>query len=83
MDEKNLNELTNEELLAKKKKSMPNKILNASIIGFCLGIAAYSVIKGGLSWPTIFPLVLAFVAYKYFGKNEKAVDAELKARNLR
>ncbi|WP_312747857.1 hypothetical protein [Sphingobacterium multivorum] len=83
MEEKKLNELSNEELLVLKKKAKPTKIINASIIGFCLGIAAYSVFVAGITWPTIFPLILAILAYKYFGKNEKAVDAELKARNLK
>ncbi|WP_294186853.1 hypothetical protein [Sphingobacterium sp.] len=82
MEEKKLNELTNEELLVLKKKSKSTKIINASIIGFCVGIAVYSMVVAGLTWPTIFPLLLAVIAYKYFGKNEKAVDAELKSRNL-
>ena len=38
MEEKKLNELTNEELLVLKKKSKSTKIINASIIGFCVGI---------------------------------------------
>ncbi len=83
MEEKKLGELTNEELLVLQKKSKPNKIINASIIGFCLGIAGYSIFVAGITWPTIFPLILAVIAFKYFGKNEKAVDAELKARNLK
>jgi len=82
MEEKKFNELTNEELLVLKKKSKSTKVINASIIGFCVGIAGYSLFVAGITWPTIFPLVLAVIAYKYLGKNEKALDAELKSRNL-
>lgn len=82
MDEKKINELSNEELLDKKKKGKINKIINAVFIGFCIGIAVYSASKKGLSFATIAPLLLAVFAYKYFGKNEKLVDEELKSRDI-
>lgn len=80
---RSLGELSDAELLEKKKKSLPNKIINACIIGFCFGVAVYSAVKNGLGLSTIVPLVLALLAYKYLGKDERMVDEELKARNLK
>lgn len=38
MENKVFADLTNEELLKEKNKIQHNKIVNASIIGFCVGI---------------------------------------------
>ncbi len=45
-----LNELTDQELLEKKKKSRSDKIMNAVLIGFSIGIAVYSSVTYGIGF---------------------------------
>tara|TARA_R110000787_G_scaffold48953_12_gene117560 strand:+ start:45 stop:293 length:249 start_codon:yes stop_codon:yes gene_type:complete len=81
MEKKEFAELTDEELLIEKKKIQYNKIVNASFIGFCIGVAIYSAVKKGFVFFTFFPLILTYP----FIKNEKKrreLKNELKARNL-
>jgi hypothetical protein len=45
MKNKEFTNLTNEELLKEKRKIRYNKIVNALLIGFCVGIFIYSAAK--------------------------------------
>jgi hypothetical protein len=81
MDQKKISDLTNEELFKEKKKIQYNKIVNASLIGVCLGIAIFSAVKNGFGFFTFFPLLLTYPFIKN-GKKIKELENELKSRNL-
>ena len=50
MAEKELNELTDQELLAKKGKAKSDKIITAVLIGFSIGIAVYGGVTYGIGF---------------------------------
>ena len=80
--EKELTELSDQELLEKRKKSKSTKIINAVIFGFMIGIAVYSTVKNGFGLFTFSPLLFAPMAINN-DKNNKALETELKFRNLK
>ena len=81
MSQKELSEMTNEELLLEGKKIKSNNIINAVLFGVMIGIAAYSTIKNGLGILTFFPLLLIQMLLKNNAR-KKAFETELKERNL-
>lgn len=81
MEEKSLSELTDQELLEKKKKSKSGNITNAVILGFLIGIAAYSGVKNGIGFFTILPLLFAFYAANQWKRSSQALEKELESRN--
>ena len=81
MENKEFTDLTNEELLKEKKKIQYNKIVNASLIGFCVGIFIYSAAKNGFGFFTFFPLLLTYPFIKN-AKKIKVLAEELKSRNI-
>jgi Na+-translocating ferredoxin:NAD+ oxidoreductase RnfD subunit len=86
MKTENLTELSEQELLQKIKTIKNNKIIDATIIGFTIGIAVYSAVKNGLGFFTFFPLILAYVIVRNSTNNkilEKEIQKELKSRNLK
>jgi Na+-translocating ferredoxin:NAD+ oxidoreductase RnfD subunit len=86
MKSENLTELSEKELLQKIKTIKNNKIIDATIIGFTIGIAVYSAVKNGLGFFTFFPLILAYVIVRNSTNNkilEKEIQKELKSRNLK
>jgi Na+-translocating ferredoxin:NAD+ oxidoreductase RnfD subunit len=86
MKSENLTELSEKELLQKIKTIKTNKIIDATIIGFTIGIAVYSAVKNGLGFFTFFPLILAYVIVRNSTNNkilEKEIQKELKSRNLK
>jgi len=82
MEKKEFTDLSNDELLNKKKKIQYNKIANASLIGFCVGIFVFSAVKNGFGFFTFFPLLLTYPFIKN-GQKIKALMEELKSRNLK
>ncbi|CAH0247213.1 hypothetical protein SRABI04_03132 [Chryseobacterium sp. Bi04] len=80
--EKEISELTDQELLEKIKKKKSNDITNAVILGFLIGIAAYSTVKHGLVLFTFLPLLFAVFAANKWRKDKKALEEEFKSRNL-
>ena len=85
MNPENLSALNNQELLQKAKKAKNDKILNAAIIGFTIGIVAYSLFMNGISFFAFFPLVLAYIIFRNSRNNdilENEIQKELKSRNL-
>ena len=85
MNPENLSALNNQELLQKAKKAKNDKILNAAIIGFTIGIVAYSIFMNGISFFAFFPLVLAYIIFRNSRNNdilENEIQKELKSRNL-
>jgi hypothetical protein len=82
MGQKELADLTNEELFKEKKKIQYNKVVNATLIGVCVGIFLFSAIKNRFNFFTFFPLILTYPFIKN-GKKIKELENELKSRNLK
>lgn len=83
MEQRNLSELTDQELLQEAKKMKSASIINAVLIGFLIGIVFYSVMKNSLGFLTLIPL---FFAYKLLNKpkqNNEELEDLLKERNLK
>jgi len=86
MKTENVIELSDQELLDKTKKLKTNKIIDALIVGFTIGIAIYSTVKNGLEFFTFFPIILAYVVIKNSNNNkilENEIQKELKSRKLK
>ena len=85
MIQKELSELTDEELLAEAKKVKSSAIISATLIGFMVGIVFYSIVKNGLGFFTLIPLFFAFKVFHNPKNNErnKALEELLKERNLK
>ena len=73
MTQKDLKELTEEELLKEKRELKKAKIINAALIGFLIGIVVWSVAKNTWGFLTLIPL---FFIYKLVNKskNNKELD---------
>jgi len=82
MTQKELSELTDQELLTEAKKMKSNAILNAFFIGFLVGIIVYSIVKNSYGFLTLIPL---FFVYKLLTNSKKNEPLEqlLKERNLK
>ncbi len=84
MNQKELAELTDEELLQVAKKMKSDAVINAGFIGFLIGIVFYSVFKNGFGFFLLIPL---FLIYKLINKkptyNKQEVEQLLKERNLK
>ncbi len=85
MKPENLTELTDQELLQKLKKLKTNKITDAVLIGFTIGIVVYSAVKNGFGFFTFFPLILTYIIVRNSNNNkilEKEIQKEIDSRNL-
>ncbi|MFT5885421.1 MAG: hypothetical protein ACI9IP_001881 [Arcticibacterium sp.] len=82
MEQKELSELTNEELLADAKKMKSNSIMSALLIGFMAGIIIFSVVKNTWGFLTLIPLYLIYRMVTNSKKND-ALKKELEARDLK
>ena len=82
MKQKELSELSDQELLDKAKKMKSTNIINAALIGFLIGIIIYSVVKNSLGFFTLIPLFFVFKAINS-SKNNKDLESILKERNLK
>ncbi len=80
MKQKELSELTDQELLDEAKKMKSTSITNALFIGFMIVI--YSIVKNSIGFFTLIPLFFAYKLVKN-SKNNKPLEKELKARNLK
>ena len=83
MERKKLGDLTNEELLNEAKKMKSTAIINATLIGFLIGILIYSVVVNNFGFLT---LILLFVIYKFANNskyNKEEIEKILKERNLK
>jgi len=80
MKQKELSELTDQELLQEAKKMKSASIINAFLIGFMIGIVIYSIVKNSLGFFALIPL---FFAFKVFHKPKKNKELKklLKERN--
>lgn len=82
MNQKELSELTDEELLQEAKKKRSINFYDALIFGVLIGIAVYSSVKNGFGLLTFLPLVYIPIAAKNKAKN-KVLEKILKERNLK
>lgn len=84
MNQKELAELTDEELLQAAKKMKSEAMINAGFIGFLIGIVFYSIVKNGFGFFLLIPL---FLIYKLINRkpkyNKRELERILKERNLK
>ncbi len=84
MNQKELSELTDQELLDEAKKMKSTSIVNALLIGFLMGIVFYSLAKNSWGLVTLIPL---YFVYKIINdpknKRSKSLETLLKERNLK
>lgn len=71
MENKTLEELSDEALLQQAKQLKPTKLYDALIIGFLIGVAIFSSVRNGMGLLTFLPLIYLPVA----SKNRKKVEA--------
>ena len=86
MKHENLTELSDQELLLKIKKMKTNSIIDATIIGFTIGVVIYSAVKNGFGFFTFFPLILTYIIVRNSENNkvlEKEIEREIASRNLK
>lgn len=85
MTNKELSELTDQELLAEAKKMNSSAIINATLIGATLGVIIYSVVKNTWGFFTLIPLYLIFKVFHNAedNKRHKALKELIKERKLK
>jgi uncharacterized ion transporter superfamily protein YfcC len=60
--------MTEKQLREKNKKLQKAKVINALLIGFCIGVVVWSVYKNTWGFFTLVPL---FLIYKLVNRNKK------------
>lgn len=83
MEEKQLSELTDQELLQEAKKRKSAAMMNAFLIGFLIGIIFYSVVKNSWGFLTLIPLFFAYKLINNSKYNNKELDDLLRERGLK
>jgi hypothetical protein len=84
MNQKELSELTDQELLDEAKKLKSFSIVNALLIGFLVGIIVYSIVKSSWGMLTLIPLYLVYkLVNDPKNKRSKELEILLKERNLK
>jgi hypothetical protein len=81
MKQKEVSELTDQELIEEKKKIKPSPIVDAFFIGFLVGVIIYSLLVNSWGFLTLIPL---FMIYRLLKKSKRyeMLKNELKRRNL-
>jgi hypothetical protein len=79
MTDRQIADLTDDELLQEKKNLKSRQIMHALLIGVFMGIAVYSAVKNGWGFATFFPLFFVYLLLKN-GKRSQAIEAELSSR---
>ena len=82
MPQKELSELTDQELLDKAKKMKSKAMTNAVLVGFMIGIIIYSILNKSIGIFTLIPLLFAIKVIND-SKNSNALKKLLKERNLK
>ncbi len=82
MNQKELSELTDQQLLDEAKKRKSNSTTNALFIGILIGIVIYSIVVNGWGFLS---LILLYFIYKLITKPKDNQELEklLKERNLK
>ena len=68
--------MSSDELLKEIKKLKNNKIINAGLVGFSVGVMIYSAVKTGFSLFTFFPLLVVYLIVRN-SKNNKIMEEEM------
>lgn len=82
MQQKELSELTDQELLQEAKKMKSNALIDAVFIGFLIGIVFASVVMNSWGLVTLIPLFLIYKLVKKPNDRQKELNNLLKERNL-
>ncbi len=77
-----VNKLSDQELLAKRKKTKKIAVINAALIGVFVGVALFSFMKKGFNFFTFFPLFFILLLAKN-GNEYWQVEREVKNRKLK
>lgn len=83
MNQKELSELTNEELLQEAKKRKSASIMNALLIGFLAGVIVYSVAKNSFGFLTLIPLYFIYKLINNSKYKSQELEDLLRERNLK
>lgn len=84
MNQKELSELTDQELLDEAKKIKSTTIINALLIGFLMGIVIYSIAKNSWGFFTLIPLYFVYkITNAPKNNRSEALEKLLKERNLK
>lgn len=81
MDQKELSQLSDEELLQEFKNIKPSPIIDAFFIGFLVGIIIYGAIANAWGFIILLPLFMIYGLLKKSKKYE-ALKKEVKKRKL-
>jgi hypothetical protein len=81
MKQKELSELTDQELLDEAKKMKASSITHAFVIGLMVGVVVYSVVKNTWGFLTLIPLFFIYKLTRNSGRNEE-LKRLLKERKL-
>ncbi len=82
MNQKELSDLSDEELIEEAKKIPPSPTLDAFFIGFFVGIIIFGVAANAWGFLAIIPLFLIYILLKK-SKRLDALNKELANRKLR
>lgn len=82
MKQKELSDLTDQELLDEAKKMKTSSWIHAFLIGFMIGIVVYSVVKNTWGLLTLIPLFFIYKLTSNSSRN-KELKKLLKERNLK
>ncbi|GGB21829.1 MULTISPECIES: hypothetical protein [Mucilaginibacter] len=82
MKQKELAELTNDELLQEARKIKSGKLMDAVIFGFLIGVSVYSVARNGFGLLTFLPLVYIPIAARNRVRN-KEIERLVTERGLK
>lgn len=82
MNEVDYKTYSDEELLAAQKKMKSEKIIRALLIGFFFGVAIFGLFNKGFRFFSFLPFIFIFLIARK-SKSIAALEAELKARNLK
>jgi len=76
MEQKEISELTDQELMLKANNFKSSNKTNAVLIGIVIGIAFYSIIKNGFGFLPIILFVCVMLAIQN-GKKSKAIQKDI------
>jgi len=83
MIQKELTELTDEELLQEAKKKKSAALTNAVLIGFLAGVIFFSVMRNSLGFLTLIPLFFIYKLVNNSKYDNKELENLLKERGLK
>lgn len=83
MNQKDLSDLTDEELLQEAKKLRSASITNAFLIGFLIGIIIFSVVKNTWGLLTLIPLYIIYKLSNQSKYEKTELEILLKERDLK